>query len=131
MKIRILVLSLLLSFFALFTSTAYSTLYYFQGYDTELLAVGASSVTKFTTSKLSSSGSDRTTRVYFTVEDQDIRVGWLEGSVADPGVADGILVPVGSSFEVLGWENIKNFRMIAVEGISAVNVQYERTRNLQ
>lgn len=130
MKIR-LIFPIILIFFLTFIPTAYSTQFYFQGYDTERLSVDALTVTNFTSSKLSSSGSDRTTRVVFTVEDQDIRVGWLEGSASVPTSTGGILVPAGSSFEVLGYENIKNFGMIAVQGGAIINVQYERTRTLR
>ncbi len=105
--------------------------HYFQGYDSEQLSVTTGAVVKFTLAKLSNSGSEKTTRAYFTVETNDIRCLWREGSAGTPTTSDGIFVPAGSSFQVLGYENIVNFGMIGATGTATVTVQYERLRPLR
>ena len=126
-KVAILILILSL----LFTSTAYSTLYYFQGYDNEKLTVTTSAVVQFTQSKLNPGGSNKTTRAYCTVETNDIRYWYDEGSAGAPTTTTGIIVLAGKSFEVIGYENINILGMIGITGTSTINVQYETLRTLE
>ncbi len=117
--------------FTLFISVAYSALYYFQGYDNEQLSVTTGAVVQFTQSKLNAGGNEKTTRVFCTVEDNDIRYWYDEGSAGAPTTSNGIVVASGSSFEIFGYENINSFGMIGITGTAVVHVQFETLRNLK
>lgn len=114
-----------------FISIAHSTLFYFQGYDSETLTVTTSAVVPFTSSKLNNGGSSKTDRAFCTVETNGIRYWYDEGSAGTPTTSTGINVPSGKSFEIVGYENINSFRMIGRVGTAAVNVQYETLRTLK
>ncbi len=126
----ILIPILLLSFLTLI-STAYSTLYYFQGYDNEKLTVTTSVVVQFTQAKLNPRGSRRTDRVFCSVETNGIRYWYNEGVAGSPTSSTGISVSAGKSFEIMGYENINSFGMISRSGTAIVNVQYETLRTLK
>lgn len=131
MRNRILISILILIPLLAFTSLAHSTLYYFQGYDQEQLSVTTSTVVQFTQSKLNASGSNKTTRVFCTVETNGIRYWYDEGSAGAPTTSVGINVPAGKSFEIMGYENINSFGMIGRTGTAVVNIQYETLRTLK
>lgn len=130
MKYRIILPTLILALLLL-TSTAYSTLYYFQGYDNEQLSVTTSAVVQFTTAKINSGGGNKTHRVFCTVESNGIRYWYDEGTAGAPTTSVGINVPAGKSFEIMGYENIKSFGMIGRTGTAVVNIQYETIRILK
>lgn len=114
-----------------FISIAQSALYYFQGYDNEQLSVDTNAVVQFTQAKLNPGGSNKTTRVFCTVETNDIRYWYDEGTAGAPTTSNGIVVSSGSSFEIFGYENINSFGMIGITGTSTVHVQYETLRTLE
>lgn len=117
--------------FVTFVSIAQATLYYFQGYDKETLTVTTGAVVQFTQSKLNAGGSNKTTRVFCTVETNGIRYWYDEGTAGAPTTTTGINVPAGKSFEIMGYENINSFGMIGRVGTATVNIQYETLRTLR
>lgn len=131
MKNRIAILTSILISLLIFIPIAYSTLYYFQGYDNEQLSVDTFAVVQFTQSKLNNGGNSKTDRAYCTVEDNAIRYWYAEGTAGAPTSTNGIDVPADTPFKVLGYENINSFRMIAQSGTATINIQYETLRTLK
>lgn len=127
----LLFISIILLALSTFISTAYSTLFYFQGYDSETLTVTTSAVVQFTQAKLNAGGSSKTGRVFCTVETNGIRYWYDEGTAGTPTTSTGINVPAGKSFEIMGYENINSFGMIGRTGTASVNIIYETLRPLQ
>ncbi len=131
MKKIILKTLFILIFILTFIPVAYSSLFYFQGYDSETLTVTNGAVVQCTDAKLHSSGGNKTNRAYFTVESNDIRILYNEGVAGAPTTSVGIKIEAGKSFEIVGYENINSLGMIGISGTATVSVQYETIRKLR
>jgi len=106
----------------------------FFGHGTETINVGSTSVSQFGTSALKTSLGNRTNRALFSVEDNPVRI-WHIGTsgVNSPLVAgeQGILIGTNTSYQIIGYESIKNARFICPNnGTATVNVEYQELKPL-
>lgn len=103
-----------------------SKLVYQKGAVFEAILLSNSEPVGFTVSNISSS-YPVTNRAVFSVENNDVRVKW-DGSNCTVG--EGLVVKKDTSFEIIGYHNILNFRVCAKPATSLVNVMFETVDNL-
>lgn len=92
--------------------------WYLMDNDFETLTVGTSTAIGFGSIKIT---HPETARVRFRVEDNNIRIR-TDGT--DPTSAVGELVKADDSYQVIGYENITNFKAIAVTGTAILPSTY-------
>lgn len=99
--------------------------WYLRDNNFETLTVGTSAAVGFGLIKTTHPES---ARVRFRVEDNDIRVR-TDGT--DPTSAVGELVKADDSYQVIGYENIINFKAIAVTGTAKLPSTYAVEKGMQ
>jgi len=95
----------------------------YTAFDHEILTVGPT-VVKFTESKYNPPGANPAQRAFIQIRNADIRF-WYDST--DPSSTEGHIGRQGSGMELLGLDNIKNFRPIRAAGTDAeLIITYER-----
>lgn len=124
-------IGILLIFQAINTVTVHSAGYgqsgktskYDIGDNTEQLVFTAGTSTAFTPGKLSTTEGDKTTRAVVQIEGADIRITW-DGTT--PTATLGLKVTDGSWFQIVGEDNITNFKAYSITSEATAYIMYEK-----
>ncbi len=93
-----------------------------EGYDYEAITVSSASI-GFTASKLDPASSKPTSKVFCTVETDQVRFRYDGGTPTD---AIGHLANSGDRFTITGYESIVKFRAIRVTTDASLKCTFER-----
>lgn len=93
------------------------------GDDTEKLTLTAGTSTAFTSGKISTTNGDKTVRAVVQVEGADIRITW-DGTT--PTADLGLKVDDGSWFQIVGEDNITNFKAYSITSTATAYIMYEK-----
>jgi hypothetical protein len=99
---------------------------YHAAYLTETITIGSTTATGFTAGNIYNTSGTVTTRVFFTVQDNAVKVLWDGTSPGTQTTDAGHAVAKDTAFQVVGYNNIANFLAISTGTQSVFKVTYEK-----
>lgn len=100
---------------------------FFEAHGTEALTVNVGTVTSFDSTKYNSTKNELTNRAILYTGTTSVRAKW---NGDNPTATEGCLIGTNTVFQVIGHQNIKNFKAIAPYATVTIQVIYEKIKKL-